>query len=173
MFAIVLLRARRQKRSDGRLRYSSSHFFKHRLFLLLLRVTGAASVCLARRLWGQLGKRAIRAMEACGGVRGTGRLPANPQLPRSARQVISRYRHFAVIDRASTRIRLSLRINISLIIGEIYKMDFSIQFSSLYLPMKYLAIISRHPVYMSIERMEGLLRSAQQSQQIHWVNIHE
>jgi len=25
-------------------------------------------------------------MEACGGVRGAGRLPANPQLPRSARQ---------------------------------------------------------------------------------------
>jgi len=26
--------------------------------------------------------------------------------------------------------------------------DFSTQFSSLYLPMKYLAIISRHPVYI-------------------------
>jgi len=25
--------------------------------------------------------------------------------------------------------------------------DFSTQFSSLYLPMKYLAIISKHPVY--------------------------
>ena len=57
--------------------------------------------------------------------------------------------HFIVIVRVSAHIQLSLRINISLIIGEIYKMveDFSIQFSSFYLPMKYLAIISRHPVY--------------------------
>ena len=56
----------------------------------------------------------------------------------------------AIVGRASARIRLSLRINISLTIGEIYKMieDFSTQFSSLYLPMKYLAIISRHPVYI-------------------------
>ena len=48
----------------------------------------------------------------------------------------------------NARIRLSLRINISLIIEEIYKMveDFSTQFSPLYLPMKHLAIISRHPV---------------------------
>jgi len=28
--------------------------------------------------------------EACGGVRGAGRLPANPQLPRLARQAIGR-----------------------------------------------------------------------------------
>jgi len=35
--------------------------------------------------------------------------------------------------------------------------DFLIQFSSLYLPMKYLAIISRHPVYIYIyiHRMSG------------------
>ena len=48
----------------------------------------------------------------------------------------------------SARIQLSLRINILLTIGEIYKMleDFSTQFSLFYLPMKYLAIISRHPV---------------------------
>jgi len=46
--------------------------------------------------------------------------------------------------------RLSLRINISLTIGEIYKIveDFSTQFSLLYLSMKYLAIIFRHPVYV-------------------------
>jgi len=30
--------------------------------------------------------------------------------------------------------------------------DFSIQFSSLYLPMKYLAIILGHPVYVERER---------------------
>jgi len=88
-------------------------------------------------------------MEAYGGVRGAGRLPTNPQLPRPAHQAIGRHIHFAV-DRASARIQLFLRINISLTIGEIYKMvqDFSTQFSPLYLPMKYLAIISRHPVYI-------------------------
>jgi len=50
-------------------------------------------------------------------------------------------------------IRLSLRINISLTIGETYKMveDFTRQFSPLYLSMKYLAIISRHPVYKKIK----------------------
>ena len=54
--------------------------------------------------------------------------------------------HFAVVDWAGTHIRLSLRINISLTIGKIYKIeDFSTQFSLFYLPMKSLAIISRHP----------------------------
>jgi len=89
-------------------------------------------------------------MEACGGVRGAGRLPANPQLPRPARQAIGRHIYFAVIGQARARIRLSLRINISLTIGEIYKMveDFSTQLSPLYLLKKYfiLAIISRYPV---------------------------
>ena len=82
-------------------------------------------------------------------MRGAGCLPANPQLSRPARQAIDRHIHFAV-GRASAHIRLSLRINISLTIGEIYKMveDFSTQFNSLYLLMKYLAIISRHPVYI-------------------------
>ena len=63
-----------------------------------------------------------------------------------ARQAIGRHILFAVVGRASTRIWLSLRINISL---TIYKMveDFSTQFSPLYLPMKYLAIISRHLVH--------------------------
>jgi len=79
---------------------------------------------------------------------GAERLPTNSQLsrPTLARQAIGRYIHFAVVDRASVRIRLSLRINISLTVGEIYKMveDFSTQFSPLYLSMKYLAIISRH-----------------------------
>jgi len=80
-----------------------------------------------------------------GGSRGAGRLPiSNSQ---SARQAIGKHIHFAVVGRA--RIRLSLRINILLTIGEIYKMveDFSTQFNPLYLPMKYLVIISRHPVY--------------------------
>ena len=74
------------------------------------------------------------------------------QLPRPAGQAISRHIHFAVVGRVSARIRLPLRINILLTIGEIYKMikDFSTQFSPLYLPMKYLAIISRHPVYIYI-----------------------
>jgi len=60
--------------------------------------------------------------------------------------------HFAVVGRASARIRLSLKINILLTIGEIYKMveDFSTQFSPLYLLMKYLAIISGYPVYIYI-----------------------
>jgi len=67
-------------------------------------------------------------MEASGDVRGAEGLPANPQLPRPARQAIDRHIHFAVVDRASARIRLSLRINISLTIEKIYKMveDFSI-----------------------------------------------
>jgi len=67
-----------------------------------------------------------------------------------ARALSNRHIHFVVVGRASARIQLSLRINISLTIGEIYKMvqDFSTQFSPLYLPMKYLAIISRHPVYI-------------------------
>jgi len=33
---------------------------------------------MGREEWGQLGKRAVRAMEVCGDVRGAGRLPANP-----------------------------------------------------------------------------------------------
>ena len=84
-------------------------------------------------------------------VRSAGRLPANPQLPRPARQAIDKHIHFAIIGRASARIRLSLRINISLTIGEIYKIveDFSTQFSPFYLSMKYLAIISRRPVYLT------------------------
>jgi len=97
-------------------------------------------------------------MEVCSGVRGVGRLPANPQLPRLARQTIGRHIHFAV-NRASARIRLSLRINISLTIGEIYKMvkDFSTQFSPLFLFMKYLAIISRHPVYLHLNLIDSIL----------------
>jgi len=85
-------------------------------------------------------------------VRSAGRLPANPQLPRPARQAIDKHIHFAIIGRASARIRLSLRINISLTIGETYKMieNFSTQFSPLYLPIKYLAIISKHPVHCSV-----------------------
>jgi len=85
-------------------------------------------------------------VKACGGVRGAGSLPVNPQLPRSARQAIDI--HFAVVGRANARIRISLRINISLTIGEIYKIveDFSTQFSPFYLLMKYLAI---HPVHTS------------------------
>jgi len=101
-------------------------------------------------------------MKACGDVCSAGRSPANPQLPKPPHQAIGRHIYFAVIGRASawfdySRRMYSLRINILLTIGEIYKMvkDFSIQFSPLYLSMKYLAIISRHPVYMSIERMEG------------------
>jgi len=79
-------------------------------------------------------------------VRDAGRLPANSQVPRPARQAIGRYIHFAVVGRANACIRL--RINISLIIREIYKIeDFLTQFSPLYLPMKYLAIFSRHPIY--------------------------
>ena len=94
-------------------------------------------------------KRVVRVMVACSDVRGARRLPANPQLPRPARQAISRHIYFAVVGRASARIRLSLKINISLIIGEIYKIieDFLTQFSPLYLSMKYLAIISRYFVY--------------------------
>ena len=106
---------------------------------------------LAREPW-KRGKPGVRAMVACDGVRGAGRLPANPQLSRPARQAIGRHIHFAVVGRASARIRLSLRINISLTIGKIYKMteDFSTQFSPFYLSMKYLAIISRHPVCVYI-----------------------
>jgi len=80
----------------------------------------------------------------------TARLPVNPQLPWPARQAIRRHIHFAIVGRMGAYIRLSLRINVSLTIREIYKMveDFSIQFSPLYLPMKYLVIISRHPVYV-------------------------
>jgi len=37
---------------------------------------------------------------------GTGRLPANPQLLRTARQAIGRHIHFAVVGPASARIRL-------------------------------------------------------------------
>jgi len=67
---------------------------------------------------------AVRAIEACGSVRGAGRLPANPQLPRHARQAIGRHIHFAVVvSQASVRIRLSLKINISLTIGEIFQND--------------------------------------------------
>jgi len=105
---------------------------------------------LARGPWGAgIAKRAVRTMEVCGDVRGAGHLPANSQLPRPARQAIGKHIH-AIVGRASARIRLSLRINISLTIGEIYKIveDFSTQFSPLYLPMKYLAIISRHPIYI-------------------------
>ena len=88
-------------------------------------------------------------MEACGGARGARHLSANSQLPKSARQAIDRHIHFAVVDRASAHIRLSLRINISLIIEEIYKMveDFSTQFNPLYLSMKYLAIIQTLCIY--------------------------
>jgi len=77
--------------------------------------------------------------------------PANPKLPRLAPEAIGRHIHLAVVGLVSARIRLSLRINIPLIIGEIYKMveDFSTSFNLLYLPMKYLAIISRYPVYIT------------------------
>jgi len=84
-------------------------------------------------------------MEACDGVRGAA---LASQSPRPARQVIDRHIHFAVVDRASARIRLSLRVNlVNFVIGEIYKMveDFSTQFSQLYLSMKYLGIIFKHP----------------------------
>jgi len=60
-------------------------------------------------------------MEAYGSVRGAERLPANPQLPRPARQAIGRHIHFAVVDWASARIRLFLRINISLIMEKFTK----------------------------------------------------
>jgi len=50
-------------------------------------------------------------MEACGDVRGAEHLPTNPQLPKSARQAISKHIHFAVVSPASARIWLSLRIN--------------------------------------------------------------
>jgi len=78
------------------------------------------------------------------GARG-GALASQSSTPK-ARAPSDRYIHFAVIGRASARIQLSLRINISLTIEEIYKMieDFLTQFSPLYLPMKYLTIISRH-----------------------------
>jgi len=78
-----------------------------------------------------------------------------------ARQAIGRHIHFAVVSRANARIRLSLRINISLIIEKIYKMveDFSTQFSSLNLPMKYLAIMSRHPEYVYTGCHESVCQS--------------
>jgi len=78
------------------------------------------------------------------------------QFPTPKAQAIGRHIHFAVVDRASARIRLSLRINISLTIGEIYKIveDFSTQFSPFYLSMKYLAIISRYPVYIETYELE-------------------
>jgi len=62
-----------------------------------------------------------------------GRFLANPQLLRPALQAIGRHIHFAVVGRASARIRLSLRINILLTIREIYKMVeyFLTQFSPL------------------------------------------
>jgi len=73
--------------------------------------------CLAR----ERGEREAIAWQARrlnygGGVRGAGRLPVNPQLLRPARKVIGRHIYFAV-GRASAYIRLSLRINILLIIG--------------------------------------------------------
>jgi len=87
---------------------------------------------LARGPWGAgIAGQARRLNYGGYGVRGAGRLPANPQLSRLTRQAIGRHVHFAVVDRESACIRL-LRINISL---TIYKMveDFSIQFSPLYL----------------------------------------
>jgi len=60
-------------------------------------------------------------MEVCGGVRSAGRLPANPQLPRPAHQTTDRHIYFAVVSRANARIRLSLRINISLLLGKFTK----------------------------------------------------
>ena len=65
---------------------------------------------------------------------GARRLPTNPQLQRPARQAIGV--HFAIVGRTGARIRLSLRINISLTNGETYKIveDFLTQFSPLYLP---------------------------------------
>jgi len=84
--------------------------------------------------------------------RGIGHLTANPQFLRPARQAIGRHVHFSIVSQTGARIRLSLRINISLIIEKTYKMieDFSTQFSPLYLSMKYLAIISRHSVYTRV-----------------------
>jgi len=103
---------------------------------------------LVREPWGASIAWQARRPSYGGLRRDAGRLPANPQLPRPAHQAIGRHIHFAVIGRAGARIRLSLKINISLTIGETYKMieDFSTQFSPHYLPMKYLAIIFRHPV---------------------------
>ena len=67
------------------------------------------------------------------GLRDAGYLPVNSQLPKPVHQAIGKHIHFAIVGRARVRIWLSLRINISLTIGEIYKMveDFSTQFSSI------------------------------------------
>ena len=79
-------------------------------------------------------------MEVFGDVRGAGRLPANLQLLRLARQAINRHMYTLRNSRPGERAYSAIfkdYYNISLTIGEIYKMveDFSIQFSPLYLPM--------------------------------------
>jgi len=57
---------------------------------------------LVRGPWGAgIAWQAIRAMEACDGVRNAGRLPVNSQFPRLARQAIDKHIYFAVVSRAS------------------------------------------------------------------------
>ena len=113
--------------------------------ILLRSVYGTPTDRLARGPWGAgIAWQAHR--RSYGSDRCAARGACQLQLSTLARQAIGRRIHIAIVGRASAHIRLSLRINISLIIGEIYKMveDFSIQFSPFYLPMKYLAIIFRH-----------------------------